>query len=243
MPLLCPCCRAAAADLELFEVTRTIDACEARIVVCRQCTALINEAELAAPEEAVRALNEEGSVEFYGGDWDGYRREIEKCSSLVEFVMSEFGGAGPRSLLEFGFGSGCFLLAAAERIPEVFGVDLNHVTIRGILANSGRSVDQLRLYQNISEVSAVVDAVFCWHVLEHLKDARGLIDALGERLRTQGMLFFQVPLYRPAHICRTHITFLSAASVACLFDVERWERPKLMFDVANAFLTGVVRRR
>lgn len=240
---LCPCCGGPGEGLKPFETTKNIDHDTIHILICTTCTALINKEEWIIPPDVADARNKQGSIEYYDQQFKAYEQEIASCRGLVNTVLMECSPNLPETLLDFGFGSGCFLLSAASIFRHVYGVDINHVTIEAIMKRLSPPPNNVYLYHNIDAVESNVDVVFCWHVLEHLPNAAVIVRSLARVVQPGGAFMFQVPLYRPAYLCYTHITFYNEHSISHLFTGDLWEPPRVEFDVDNGFLTGVVRRR
>ena len=97
-----------------------------------------------------------------------------------------------RSLLDFGCGTGGFLLKARELATIVHGVELEKR-----LANHYQS-HGLRVFQNLSDISIDIreggyDIVTMFLVLEHILDPKAILGQLSEMLADDGQIIVEVP--------------------------------------------------
>ena len=97
-----------------------------------------------------------------------------------------------RSLLDFGCGTGGFLLKAQELAATAHGIDLdlrysNHYRSQG-----------LTVFQRLSEIPNDIrgkgyDIITMFHVLEHILDFKSILSALSEMLTDGGQIIIEVP--------------------------------------------------
>jgi 2-polyprenyl-3-methyl-5-hydroxy-6-metoxy-1,4-benzoquinol methylase len=95
-------------------------------------------------------------------------------------------------LLDYGCGTGDFLLHCSKRNWQPFGVEP---------ATTPRTIASAKLgpgiYPTIKDVlKSRFDAITLWHVLEHVPDLRTLVDQLQLMLKEDGTLFIAVPNYK-----------------------------------------------
>jgi hypothetical protein len=93
-----------------------------------------------------------------------------------------------KRIVDFGFGAGTFLTAAAEHSQSAIGVEL------GARARSRMSERGIKCFADIRDVVAEIDTVFGFHVVEHLSDPLGVLKTIREKLLTNsGTLVVEVP--------------------------------------------------
>ena len=238
----CPCC-AATGTLDESEITRDINGRSAPLAVCSVCTAIVNMAELNAfaschsyPEEKNRASSEE----FYDLTREGIAQELSSYDRMIDFFETRCGDFTERSLLDFGFGKGTFMLAAARRFKAVIGVDFNVTTFKQ-LCMTLPTPPSIEVYTGLDAVPRTVDVVFAWHTLEHLTDVSGVLRTLRSLTNHDGWLIAQVPLFRPAYICSTHFVFLNRRSISLALDKSGYGLCEALYDIDNSFMTVLAR--
>lgn len=100
-------------------------------------------------------------------------------------------GTHRKTLLDFGAGTGDFLLAAKESGWSVTGVEPN----QGARMRSREK--KMELLPNISNVgSSKFQVITLWHVLEHIQDLENQIEVLREHLEEDGIMLVAVPNYK-----------------------------------------------
>ena len=97
-----------------------------------------------------------------------------------------------RRLLDFGCGSGGFLLKARELATMVHGVEPES-RLKSHFQNH-----DLTVFQNLSEISLNVieggyDIITMFHVLEHIPDPRSVLRELSKMLASDGQIIVEVP--------------------------------------------------
>jgi 2-polyprenyl-3-methyl-5-hydroxy-6-metoxy-1,4-benzoquinol methylase len=99
--------------------------------------------------------------------------------------------SAPGKLLDFGSGTGDFLLAAQKAGWSVIGVEPDEGARSRSLKKGIRALARV---EGLPEPS--FDIITLWHVLEHLPDPGEIIASLGERLVNNEYLIIAVPNYK-----------------------------------------------
>ncbi|MBU0728810.1 MAG: class I SAM-dependent methyltransferase [Proteobacteria bacterium] len=97
-----------------------------------------------------------------------------------------------KSLLDFGCGTGGFLLKARKTAREVHGVELEKRLQSHFLKN------RLTVFENIEDLrerqgAGRYDLITLFHVLEHLPDPKSMLQSLGTLLADSGEIIIEVP--------------------------------------------------
>jgi SAM-dependent methyltransferase len=189
-------------------------------------------AEVALPKRgSLPKTNEEDPVDYYYGlTAPLYRGRLSVAARLL--------GAGYRSLLDVGYGSGIFFPELARRAERLVGVE-----VHGDEARVGDALRKLGVDAELRPGSILdlpagdgeTDALVCLSVLEHLRElgsalrelrrvlARGGVAVLGFPVRQPLTdAFFRVFGFDPRELHpSSHTDILRAARQDDGFDVER----------------------
>lgn len=94
-----------------------------------------------------------------------------------------------RDVLDFGCGRGSFLRAAAAIASTVTGVELQES------AREALTRDRITCVADVAGLppTKLYDAIFAFHVVEHLVDPISVLDQLRRQLRQGGRIFVEVP--------------------------------------------------
>jgi 2-polyprenyl-3-methyl-5-hydroxy-6-metoxy-1,4-benzoquinol methylase len=92
-----------------------------------------------------------------------------------------------KDILDFGCGTGGFLLQARKMARQVYGIELEERLLTHFLDNN------LSVYQSIADFDHTVDYIFLFHVLEHIKNPLEVLEALKQKLKPDGCLVIEVP--------------------------------------------------
>ena len=116
-------------------------------------------------------------------DWD-YEYQQDQYRRLDAYKQFYTG----KTVTEFGCWKGLFLREAASRGADVTGIELHRGYIEALVADGYRCVD------NPDQIApATQDAVFAFHVLEHLPDPLSTLRDLRALLTDTGTLVVEVP--------------------------------------------------
>ncbi|MEK6744572.1 MAG: class I SAM-dependent methyltransferase [Nitrospirota bacterium] len=92
-----------------------------------------------------------------------------------------------RSVLDFGCGTGGFLLKAREVAAKVAGVEREH-SLKPWFHNQ-----KLDVFSSLEDVDGNFDIITLFHVLEHIPDPRTVLSTLGTKLNKNGIIIVEVP--------------------------------------------------
>lgn len=115
---------------------------------------------------------------------------IKKTEQDDERRFQEFKNILPQSsLLDFGCGTGNFLVKASSLANKVCGIEPE---VR--LVDRFRKLN-LKVYRSMSEISAKdkFDIITLFHALEHLPDPKATLIELSELLKSKGEIIIEVP--------------------------------------------------
>jgi len=108
--------------------------------------------------------------------WDDYRR-FYYHRRLIE----------NKSVLDFGCGTGGFLLLAKSVASRVVGIE-PEVRLKAYFEEK-----QINVFSDINELSENFDIITLFHVLEHIADPISLLNRLKKNLNKEGHLIVEVP--------------------------------------------------
>lgn len=112
-----------------------------------------------------------------------YDEDTEKRFKLHSNLLKN------KKILDFGCGRGDFLakLKNENITKELFALELNQNYHEYLVEN-------FNLYKNIEEISDnSLDVITLFHVLEHLKDPREVLNQLNKKLKQNGKIIIEVP--------------------------------------------------
>lgn len=92
-----------------------------------------------------------------------------------------------KSILDFGCGTGGFLIRAKKVASKVYGIDLEERLDEHYLKND------LEIYKSIENFPHKVDIIFLFHVLEHFEDPINMIKQISGLLNPNGKIIIEVP--------------------------------------------------
>ncbi|QCX01880.1 class I SAM-dependent methyltransferase [Aggregatimonas sangjinii] len=152
--------------------------------------------------------------ESYISHTDSSTSLIDKIYQIVKrYSLSKKGrlisqyAKNEKTLLDFGAGTGDFLLTAKNENWTVTGVE-PHIGARAKSSEKG-----IALLEDISEIkSGKFEVITLWHVLEHLPDLNKQIEALVGKLEQEGTLIIAVPNFK-SHDARHYKNFWAAYDV------------------------------
>ena len=100
-----------------------------------------------------------------------------------------------KKLLDIGSGTGYFLHHMQEKGYEVRGVEIDESARKATLENFGIRVNTPEFFLN-GQLEGNVDVITLWHVLEHLHDLTGYMQAMHRQLSDDGVLLIAVPNHK-----------------------------------------------
>jgi hypothetical protein len=244
----CPVC--GSAELRKFDVTPDIDGNICDILMCVECSALLN----SYAYVSLHGLTAEQiqKTDLYAVTSDDppsfHLQEVEQADSYFQYLADcgiDASRFGDQVFCDFGAGRGYVALAACRRFRSVIAQDWDTrgvSKIRDSLRSMGSDYTNLDIVDDLATVQAKIDVLFMWHVLEHLPEPTEFWRSHMHRLSEGALIYLQIPLYRPAALCRPHFVFYTERSL------ERWAseigfRPiNFGYDPERGFLGMIARR-
>ena len=180
----CPVCDAASATPRF-----AIEGLAARVVVCTGCgTGRVH----PLPSEA--ELRELYPPHYYGDLGTKFRAPIELLVRFVGHRHASFLASGlplGGRVLDVGCGRGVILGALADRGFEPHGFEVSEAAAQG--ADPRAKIRVAARLEDAGYPDAHFDGAIVWHVLEHVREPRGTLEAIRRLLRPGGRLVVAVP--------------------------------------------------
>jgi SAM-dependent methyltransferase len=131
---------------------------------------------------------------YYGTTGNKFKRYVEwavrfVAARHVRFLARRVPPGG--RVLDVGCGRGTLLAALADRGLEVHGMEVSRAAVEGADSRA-----EIRIATNLSEAAYPpdhFDLVILWHVFEHLRDPRRMLDEVHRILRPGGEVVIAVP--------------------------------------------------
>ena len=198
-----PCCVCGETDFEEL-ASKDRYGLTMPVVICRVCGLIQTN-----PRMSQAAYNEFYSSEYrklyLGTEEPGsayFAKHYRRGQQIFEYAAKHLPGEpSSLSVLEVGCGTGATLRYFADLGCRVSGVDLDRQCIE-----QGREQLGLDLYYGTVadlELDHPADLVICSHVVEHLLDPPGEIQAISNRLAPNGLIFVGVPGVKK--VAKTHL--------------------------------------
>ena len=92
-----------------------------------------------------------------------------------------------KSILDFGCGGGGFLLKIKNHCSKCEGVEKDKSFVK-VMTEQG-----FKIYNDINELEEKYDIITLFHVLEHLKDPKEMLNRLSKHLNPNGVIIIEVP--------------------------------------------------
>lgn len=156
------------------------------------------------PQGTLKANDENDPLPYYYHPWVGwlYRHRLQMGLDLLPAAVAAEGSGAParaRRVLEVGVGSGVLVPTLTRHYAEYTGTDLTLAAGLDKLVSAGcratfRSADLLR---DGDLPADHFDAVVCFSVLEHIRDADGAARGLARALAPEGTLVTGYPMVSP----------------------------------------------
>jgi SAM-dependent methyltransferase len=158
---------------------------------CRVCGLLFTPQITA---EAARDFYDDAYFDEYAGTDGSYAsndlQRAREARMRIEWVSSE--APPPGKLLEVGSASGYFLDAARRGGYETLGIEPSPRESASAIERFGVDVRTGTL-DDVALPADAFDVICGWHVVEHVVEPLGAIQALSAALRPGGHMFFEVP--------------------------------------------------
>jgi 2-polyprenyl-3-methyl-5-hydroxy-6-metoxy-1,4-benzoquinol methylase len=110
---------------------------------------------------------------------------LNKKLSLVDKAVSQ-----KNTLLDYGAGTGAFLVTAKAKGWKVMGVEPSALARDNA---NGKGVSLLSVEGRDAVQNSSCSAISLWHVLEHLPDLKESMEYFNSKLEDKGVLFIAVP--------------------------------------------------
>lgn len=185
---ICPAGSGGACDFvsagELNDKSGKVGSVE--VVLCSHCGHGIS----LPPLTDIAFLYENRASQDYQPDTKGLARSIKQVAFRLQAkALLKQLGITPRSILDFGCGSGQFtrVLGDVARGTEVVGADFHPQCPPELQGRPYLSSSKL------SESAGSYDVVLAMHVLEHDDDVVGLLDQIVSNARLGGKVVIEVP--------------------------------------------------
>ena len=116
---------------------------------------------------------------------DPSNQDIIDNKRRAEFFISLYEG---QTICDFGCGEGSFLKNTKDLVKKSYGVELQKNYLEDL-----NNKDDIDCYDSIKKIPQKTDAVFMFHVLEHLEDPISNLLSIHENLENGGKLIVEVP--------------------------------------------------
>ncbi|MFQ5830306.1 MAG: class I SAM-dependent methyltransferase [Candidatus Methylomirabilia bacterium] len=126
----------------------------------------------------------------YYDAWQGQARQRTRLWSRRLAAVEALAGA-PGRLLDVGCGTGELLRLAKTRGWEVTGTEISPYAVK-VAETAGLTVAEGEVWE-AGFPAGSFDIVTCWHVLEHTRDPKRLLDETHRLLRPGGRLLLATP--------------------------------------------------
>lgn len=135
----------------------------------------------------------------------------EKRAKRIFSLLSKYMGDGEVEILDYGGGSGYYLIPFVEKGYRCFLMDYVKYELPSGVHYIGREIDEL-------DENRKFDAILLLHVLEHVVNPLTLVKKLSVHLKESGLLYIEVPLgawreWKNLKEPLTHINFFSEESL------------------------------
>jgi len=148
-----------------------------RLYECPSCSLEIYLPQVIGSEDFYRELQEDVQFSYYRDDkwdFDEALKDIKNCSTIIEI------GCGP----------GSFLAKAKPYLQRTCGTEYNKAALE---AARRKGLEVYGLEYDISSLTSSFDAVFSFHVLEHVSDPLSFIKEISSLAKPNGKICISVP--------------------------------------------------
>ncbi len=234
-------------SLVLFESLVDRDGNHTSIEVCTSCTVLYNtflRSQGIVGESATRF--QASAVEKVYATTDEDRQAVgrrrDACAPILTFLLDELGLPRRRAAcLEIGAGGGYLTAMASQFFTRAYACELDLSEVTKTIAVLG--IGNVIGIADLAELKERVDLVIMWHSLEHIAEPLNFLRGVREIMQDDGVLYFQVPLYRKNYVFPSHLWFFNAFAVTRLRDALGFAAERVVFDTTNDFMSVVFHRR
>jgi SAM-dependent methyltransferase len=183
----CPVCGSNQFDHLLNAIDHTATGESFQVERCRSCNLALTNPRPSASDIG-KYYHSKKYISHTGGSsslLDQVYRRVRAYSIQKKLdLISHYQKAG--NLLDFGCGTGEFLLAANLRGWTTVGVEPS--------PEARQKTDRsLNIHNSLAQVNGAFDVITLWHVLEHVHDLNGTLNKLRSLLNPAGTIFIAVP--------------------------------------------------
>jgi predicted O-methyltransferase YrrM/SAM-dependent methyltransferase len=217
--------------------------------VCSICDAAVPD---YGSDSSEKSREIERQTRFHERLWTISPREslhdvVGDLRGMLGAISDRIGPPAPgRKVVEIGAGRGALLRALIDEGYMASGCEPSDALVQqarnvldldeAVLART----DAVSFLNNLRERGEIVDVVFLWHVLEHVNDAKFIVDQAFDLLSAGGKIFIQVPLLASEYIYPEHIFFPSSATFKWLANQLSGAECDTWSDDTNLFLSVVI---
>ena len=124
--------------------------------------------------------------------------QIALHEPVARWLLAKLPGSGRRAVLDYGFGSGAFLLQMARLGQATFGADVSRQNVSQLKANSERNGISMQLVDLSRQSLAAFngrkfDLITLFQVVEHLTKPSAQIRQLAEGQSREGRIYVECP--------------------------------------------------
>ena len=84
---------------------------------------------------------------------EAYKRQSEILQALRLGFVTASHGRSPQSLIDYGYGNGAFLLTAKQAIPEVYGLDVTGIQVKGCeIISELKEVEVITFFDSLEHI-------------------------------------------------------------------------------------------
>ncbi len=271
--IICPFCEGRGNERQLNVRDHLVSDEDFFIVKCNSCDFVFTSPWPDAKDFSRYYLSQEyishtdASVSFTDKLYQAVRKVMLK--KKFNFAVKHLTEPSSLRLLDYGCGTGEFLLYAKNRGVNVYGVEPNDA------ARNRAEKKQLNVQHQIPAITNEEDAfhlITLWHVLEHIPDVKDKLQLFYDSLKKDGLIIVAVPEYKSYDALRykeywaawdvpRHVYHFEEKTIKMLFESKKFKYIKkypLVFDafyiallsekikgnqtfaLINAFLVGLI---
>jgi len=233
----CPVCR--EKKLELFDKIIGLNQ-HSDILICNICHALVAVSSYdALKTKALEDVQYSGFYQDYELSRDSHIGGVESGDAVIrDFLFRSGIDPAEKIFLDFGAGRGYSAIAATRHFKKVYAVEMDTVHISSI--SSLFELNNLHITRDLQCVKDPIDVLFMWHTLEHLPNPSEFWLSHKSILSPDGMIFLQIPLYRPGNVVDSHYIFYTEKSLSAWALSSFGAKPSYFgYDIENGFLAMI----